>query len=579
MSDLRVQVRTAILAADAVGYSRSMSVDEIRTVRALAESRRIMDPLIAAHRGRIFNTAGDSVLVAFDEPRSAVGCALAIQKALGSEDGKARLVYRMGVSFGHAIAEGDDLLGETVNIAARLEAMAPAGGLCVSGDVYEALQDVAGGWQDVLGSWQDVLGGWQDLGLRHLKNLMRPVHVFRCAPHGSAEPLDAVSPARRPLLAVLPFSCSDPADEYVAEGLAEDVTAGLSRFSRLAVLGTVSSTAYHGGDLGKAAQDLGLDYAVRGSLRRVGARLRLSVQLLAARSGLTIWAERYDVEMADIFAAQDEITATVIATLAGVVEEDGANVVARKRTESMEAYDFLLRGMHLARKLDAGAAAAALGMFEKALQLDPGFPLALAWLALMRLRVWALGKSEVDEASLLEPARRALALDPHESWCHLVYGQIQMYRRRFPEAEEHHRRACELNPYDANVLALRSALSVYLGDPEDGERWARLAMKLNPRFPDWYPTNLGLALYLQHRWSDAVAVYSGVAAPQAGVLAGLAASHAQAGDMVRAREVAARLLAMVPAFSGLRFVAGRPFVQDTHRDLLLAGLRLAGLPD
>ena len=564
MSDLRVQVRTAILAADAVGYSRSMSVDEIRTVQALAESRRVIDPLIATHHGRIFNTAGDSVLAAFDEPQAAVACAFAIQQALGREDGPARLVYRIGVSFGQAIVDGDNLLGETVNVAARLEAMAPAGGLCISGDVHQRLEDVS--------------GAWQDLGLRHLKNLVRPVRVFRCGAQGSAEPLDTISPVRRPLLAVLPFSCRDPADEYLAEGLVEDITAGLSRFSRLAVLGTVSSEAYRG-DVAKAAHDLGLDYAVRGRARRIGDRLRLSVQLLVARSGLTIWAERYDLDGAELCSAQDEITATIIATLAGVVEEDGAQVVARKRTESMEAYDFLLRGMHLARKLEVEAAAQARVMFEKALQLDPGFPLALAWLALMRLRLWALGQGAGDDTSLLEPARRALALDPHESWCHLVYGQIQMYRRHFPEAEEHHRRAGELNPYDANVLALRSALSIYLGDPREGERWARLAMTLNPRFPDWYPTNLGLALYLQQRWSDAVAAYSGVAAPQVGVLAGLAASHAQANHSDGARHAAERLLAKLPNFSALRFVAERPFVQDAHRDLLLDGLRRAGLPD
>ena len=476
MSDLHLQVRTAILAADAVGYSRSMSVDEIRTVKALAASRRVMDPLIAMHGGRIFSTAGDSVLVAFAEPRAAVRCALAIQEALGIAEGAAQLIYRVGVSFGHAIVDGDNLLGETVNVAARLEAMAPAGGVCVSGEVYEALQDHT---------------GWHDLGLRHLKNLVRPVRVYRRAAEGSAEPLDAVSPARRPLLAVLPFTFNDPADDYFAAGLVEDVTAGLSRFSRLAVLGTVSSVPYRGNELGKAARELGLDYAVRGSVRRMGERIRLSVQLLAARSGLTIWAERYDRELSALFSAQDEIAATIVATLAGVVEEEGAQVVARKRTESMEAYDFLLRGMYLARQVDVGSAVQALAMFERALQLDPKFPVALAWLALMRLRLWALGNDEGDEASLLEPARRALALDPHESWCHLVYGQILMYRRRFPEAEEHHRRACELNPYDANVLALRSTLSVYLGDPADGERWARLAMRLNPRYPDWYPTESG----------------------------------------------------------------------------------------
>lgn len=565
MSDLHLQVTTAILAADAVGYSRSMSVDERRTLKALAESRRVIDPMVASHGGRIFNTAGDSVLAAFPSSRAAVACALAMQEALGRSDGTARLVYRIGISFGSAIAEGDDLLGDTVNVAARLEAMAPAGGLCVSAEVFGALDAEAG-------------EGWQDLGLRHLKNIVRPVRVYRRAAEGSAEPPDAVSQARRPLLAVLPFTGGRAEDAYIADGLAEDITAGLSRFSRLAVLGTVSSEPYRGEGLAKAAGELGLDYAVRGSVRRLGERLRLSVQLLAARTGLTVWAERYDRPLADIFAAEDEIAATIVATLAGVVEEEGARTVARKRTENMEAYDFLLRGMHLARALDAGSAQQALAMFEKALQLDPRFPLALAWLALMRLRLWALGLHPGDEAALMDPARRALALDPHESWCHLVYGQILLYRRRFPEAEEHHRRAYELNPYDANVLALRAPLSTFGGDPVEGERWGRRAMTLNPRFPDWYPTNLGLALYLQQRYGDAVAVYAGVVAPQAGVLAGLAASHAMAGDRTAAEDAAGRLVARVPGFSARRFVEERPFVRPQDAQHLLDGLLRAGLP-
>lgn len=563
MSDLHQQVRAAILAADAVGFSRSMSVDELRTVQALAESRRVMDPLIAAHGGRIFSTAGDSVLAAFDDPRAAVRAAVAMQEALTGGDGSARLVYRVGVSYGSAIMDGDDLLGDTVNIAARLEATSPAGGICISGEVHEQLADDA--------------EGWQDLGLRHLKNLVRPVRIFRRTVAGTAEPADAVARARRPMLAVLPFSSTDPGDDYLAEGFAEDVTAGLSRFSLLAVLGTASSQTYRDGDLATAAADLGLDYAVRGSLRRLGDRVRLSVQLLAARSGLTIWAERYDSPLAEVFAAQDDIAATVIATLAGVVEEEGAQRVARKRTESMEAHDFLLRGMHLARKLDPASAAAAHEMFERALMLDPDYPMALSWLALMRLRRWAFDPGDGQDSSLLGPARRALALDPHESWCHLVYGQILLYLRRFPEAEEHHRRACELNPFDANVMALRAPMSLFQGDPANGETWARRAMQLNPRYPDWYPTNLGLALYLQERWREAAAVYAGVAAPQAGVLAGLAASLAQAGDMDGARAAAGRLLALVPGFSAGRFVEGRPFVRDRDKALLREGLARAGL--
>jgi TolB-like protein len=568
MSDLPVQVLTAIFAADAVGYSRAMSVDEGRAVAALSASRRVIDAAIARFGGRIFNTAGDSVLAAFETPAAAVACGVAVQRALEASGSGPFLVYRIGVHHGHAIESDGDLLGDVVNIAARLEAMAPAGGLCVSREVRDALTDPG-----------DL--PWQDLGLRHLKNILRPVHVYRAALRGEADVAPAVAKARLPLLLVLPFQSVGDTEAYLSEGLTEDIVTGLSRFSRLAVLGTATSEAYLDGasSLPRAAAELGVDYAVLGSIRSLGGRARLSVQLLDARSGLTLWAERYDRPVEALFAAQDEVAATVVATLAGVVETEGAEVVARKRSENMEAYDFLLRGMHHARALDAASAREALAMFDKALALDPDFALALAWQALMRLRLWAIAGGSYGEADLLDPARRALALDPSECWCHLVYGQILMYRRRLAEAHEHHRRAWEINPYDANVAALRAPLAVYCGDPAEGERWARLAMQLNPRYPDWYPTNLGLALYLQGRFADAVAAYSRVPAPQGGVLAGLAASFAMAGDQASASEAAGRLLRAIPDFSATRFVEARPFARDGDKALLREGLSKAGLSD
>ncbi|MFO1148669.1 MAG: adenylate/guanylate cyclase domain-containing protein [Alsobacter sp.] len=566
MSDQRVQVLTAIFAADAVGYSRAMSMDEARAVQALAASRRVIDAAISRFGGQIFNTAGDSVLASFETPASAVACAEAIQKTLAGGDVDPCLVYRIGVHFGQAIENNGDLLGDVVNIAARLEAMAPAGGICVSHEVHEALP-----------TGSDL--HWQDLGLRHLKNIVRPVRVHRVALQGFGEPAPTVAKARLPMVLVLPFQSIGDTEDYLAEGLTEDIVTGLSRFSRLAVLGMATSDAYRDGAnvLARAAAELGVNFAVRGSIRSHSGSLRLSVQLLDARTGLTLWAERYERPIEALFATQDEVAATIVATLAGVVEIEGADDVARKRSENMEAYDFLLRGMHHARALDAASAREALSMFDKALALDSQFALALAWQALMRLRLWAIGDGPGDEVALLEPARRALALDPSESWCHLVYGQILMYRRRFPEAEEHHRRAWELNPYDANIAALRAPLAVYSGDPVEGERWGRLAMTLNPRYPDWYPTNLGLALYLQRRFAEAIAAYARVPDPQAGVLVGLSASLAMAGDRSGARETADRLRVKLPGFSARRFVDARPFVRDEDRALLWEGLVEAGL--
>ena len=559
----------AVLAADAVGYSHAVATDETLALRALGNSRRLIDALIKEHGGRIFNTAGDSVLAEFLGPAEAVQCALAMQEALhGAESENPLLTFRIGIALGEVIVDGENLLGATVNVAARLEAIAPAGGVCISGAVHDAIAE-------------ERRHDWQDLGLRHLKNLVKPVRVFRFVP-GDASPLPVVAEARKPLVIVLPFANPGGVAEeaYLSDGITEDIITGLSRFGRLAVLGMTSSNAYRdrSADLARLATELGVDYAVQGSVRRASNIVRLSAQLVDARSGLTLWAERYDRVIDNLFAAQDEISETIVSTLAGQLEQEAAAAASRKRTENMEAYDFLLRGIHLARALDPTAAAAALAMFEKALALDPDYALALAWFALMKLRLSAWEPGAHGQEEMLGPAQRALALDPSESWCHLVFGQIMMYRGQLAEAEQHHQRAYELNPFDAHVMALRAPLAVYLGKPDEGERWARRAMQLNPDHPDWYVTNLGLALYSLGRYEEAIAAYAKVAAPQVGILAGLAASYAQAGNSVGAEISRTRLLELTPNFSARRFVDFRPYLHEGDRAHLLGGLEKAGLP-
>jgi len=569
MHPLPKRKTVAVLAADAVGYSHAVATDEALALRALAASRKLIDRLMAEHGGRIFNTAGDSVLAEFRRPADAVRCALAMQEALRKSEGKDPLLtFRIGISLGEVIADGTNLLGGTVNLAARLEAVAPAGGICISGAVHDAIAP------------QDQ-HRWQDIGLRHLKNLVEPVRVFRFMPRGAVD-LPVLAEARKPRIIVLPLANpgGHAEEAYLSDGVTEDVIAGLSRFGRLAVLGMTSSNAYRDrtADLSCLVSELGVEYVAQGSVRRSGDIVRLSVQLVAARSGLTLWAERYDRVFDNLFALQDEISQTIVSALAGQLEDEEAAAAGRKRTENMEAYDFLLRGIHAARALDQPSAVAALSMFDKALALDPDYALALAWSALMKLRLWSWRPRTPDAEDLLKPAKRALALDPSESWCHLVLGQIQMYTGQLAEAEQHHQRACELNPYDAHVMALRAPLAVYLGRADEGERWARRAMRLNPLPPDWYVTNLGLALYTLGRYEDAIAAYAKVPTPQIGILAGLTASYAQAGDTAGAEASRRRLLELAPDFSARRFVEVKPFMRDSDRAHLLDGLQKAGLP-
>ncbi|MGN6467676.1 MAG: adenylate/guanylate cyclase domain-containing protein, partial [Rhizobiaceae bacterium] len=417
----------AILAADAVGYSHAAETNEPLALQALSNSRRLIDPLIRAHGGRIFHTGGDSVLAEFARADEAVRCGVSLQRELrAAENAEALFGFRIGISFGEVVTDGDDLLGSTVNLAARLEAIAPAGGICISGPVHDA----AGAMGEE----------WQDLGLRYLKNFSRPARIFRFAPPNASN-LPVVAGARKPLVIVLPLARqgSRKDDDYFGEGVTEDVVAGLARFGRLAVLGTASSEAYRDRAvrLPELVAELGVDYVVGGSVRSAGDKVRLSVQLLDARSGLTLWAERYDRPLGDLFATQDEISATIVSTLAGQIEGETAAAAARKRTENMEAYDFLLRGIHQARDLDPKAAGAALKLFEQALALDPEYAAALAWFALMKLRLWAWHPEPAGGEAMFAAAKRALTLDPSDSWCHLVYGQIALYLGRFAEAEQH----------------------------------------------------------------------------------------------------------------------------------------------
>ena len=508
------------------------------------------------------------MLAEFPWPADAVRCALAIQRNLSRATGTPLLAFRVGIHLGGVVTEGGNLLGATVNTAARLEAIAPAGGLCMSGDVYDALAGT-------------IELESEDLGLRHLKNLIKPVRVFRILPPGATSS-EVVAEARKSRVMVLPFANSSglPDETYLSEGITEDIIAGLSRFGLLAVLGMASSDAYRdqSPDLRSLISELGVDYVVQGSVRRSGNTIRLSARLVDARSGLNVWAERYDRSTPNLFDVQDEISQTIVSTLAGQFEDQGAAVAGRKRTENMEAYDFLLRGIHTARATDPTSAKAALELFQKALALDPDYALALSWFALMKLRLWSWNPHAVDVNDISEPAVRALAIDASESWCHLVYGQITMYRRQFEKAEHHHQRAYELNPFDAHIIALHSPLSVYLGKAAEGEKLARRAMHVNPNYPDWYVSNLGLALYCQGRYLEAKKAYAKAAVPQVGILALLAASYAQLGDASGASASKRRLIEIAPNFSSARFVDLRPFAQDEDKEHLARGLEKAGLP-
>ncbi len=552
---------TTVLAADAANYSRAMSLDERRALAALEASRALIDAAIAANGGRIFSTGGDSVLAEFPSTASAVSCAVEAQQSLAGArtQGIETLPYRIGLHHGHVYPNGDDLLGETVNIAARLESLAYPGGVCISDKVLGAFEP-----------WPEIR--IEGIGARTLKGIKEPVKAARIR-LGEPRP----EPDTRGLsLAVLPFQADD-ADRHWGEGLAEDLIAALSRFSTLGVLSRASTFGFSPlQDPHQVAASLGVRFVVTGAVRVIRSRMRLQAALVEGASSKVLWAERYDRPADDALDVQDELVEAIVATLVGRLEQTGAQTAMRSRPESLGAFDLLMRGMHHADRLDPASARDAIDCFQKALAISPDYPAAMAMLALMRLRVWALHPGESDLAEVARLADRALTLDPADSWCHLVAGQINMYQRRLDAAEVHHKKAYALNPCDARILALWSPLATYLGKPDEGRGRIEKAMELNPHHPAWYATNLGLACYCSGAYADGAAVYASVAEPQIGVIAGLAACRAQLGDLDGAAAARVALLAAAPAFSARYFVESRPFKFGQDREHMLDGLRKAG---
>ena len=488
----------AILAADVIGYTRLMGADEAGTLGRLFDLRKnSLEPLIGEHRGRVVKLTGDGLLIEFASIVDAMKCAVAWQDAVEEREKSVadhkRITFRIGVNLGDVLVDEDDIFGDGVNIAARLESLADPGGICLSGDAYRHVK----GKVDV---------AFEDLGEQVLKNVAEPVHVFRvvggnpiAAEHataGSGEDL-----AEKPSIAVLPFvnMSGDPEQEYFSDGIAEDIITELSRFRSLIVIARNSSFTYRGrtAKVQEIGADLGVQYLVEGSLRKAGNRIRISVQTVEAATGKQIWAHRYDRDLKDIFAVQDEVSQSIVATLPGRLEQADAERAARKHTNNMTAYDFVLRGnQHLARmKYDDNVEAQR--MYENAIELDASYAHAYARLSAACFdSVFIWSRDDAAKSRALEFARKALALDANDSWSHASLGLALMLHKEDRQAEIYLRKAIELNPNEAHTAAFLAEVTLCWGRPEESLEWSALAMRLNPHCPDWYRGTKAEALYL-----------------------------------------------------------------------------------
>jgi adenylate cyclase len=585
MAPARAQRRlAAILAADVVGYSRLMAVDEAGTLAALRKLRsELVDPTIGAHHGRIVKLIGDGTLVEFASVVDAVECAISIQNSLrgisANQTDDGRIVFRIGINVGDVILDGEDLYGDGVNVAARLEAIAEPGGIAISEDA----------WRQVSGK---VAARFIDRGEQSLKNIARPVRVYSVdlgmAP--ARQPAAHGTPAADiPSIAVLPFQnmSGDPEQDFFCDGLVEDIITTLSKLAGLRVIARNSSFVYKGRavDVREAARQLGVRFVLEGSVRssRNRDRIRIAAQLIDAKDGTHIWAERYDRAVDDIFAIQDEIT-LVLATEMQVKLTEGEQARLRYTTTSnVEAWTCSVKGLvHYRQAVTKEAWGSARTYWEKALALDSNSASLNALLGFMhcadaRFEWWD------DRATALDRARayvdRALDLDPNNADAHTTASIIFPYEERFDDAVREARRAAELAPGSADAANFASSVLAPAGYPAEAVTLSERAIALSPHYPGNYLGNLGNAYHLTGRIEEAIAAFKGYDARSPGFgLVDLVIIYQQNGRSDEAKETATRLLAARPNFT-IGAWARTQFRRDKARvEDDIAALRAVGLP-
>ncbi|WP_025034132.1 adenylate/guanylate cyclase domain-containing protein [Bradyrhizobium sp. DOA9] len=576
----------AVLAADMVGFSRLMEVDEAGTLARLKTHRvELIDPAIAKNRGRIIKTTGDGMLAEFHSVVDAVLCAAEVQRRMARRNADVPpprwIQFRIGINLGDVIVDQNDIFGDGVNVAARLETLAEPGGICVSGAVRDQVGDRLDGVQ------------FDDLGEQSVKNIARPIRIFRIRlaegpaslPDGSSRALTQPGVSKKPSIAVLPFAnmSGDPEQEFFADGLTEDIITELSRFHDLLVISRNSTFVYKGKavkvqDIGR---EFGVDYVIEGSVRKAGERVRVTVQLIDAETDRHIWAERYDRELRDIFAIQDEMTRAIVATLPGRVEAATHDRTKRKPTDNMPAYECVLAAKLLHHRSTRDDNAQAQTLLNRALAMDPNYAHAHAWKACVLGQCWIYGWCADREATFEQVASEleiALALDDNDADVHRILAALNLTRHDYEKATYHQERALALNPNYDLVVVQQGELLTWLGLPEEGIDWIRKAMRLNPYHPERFWSHLGRAYYCAEKYAEAVEAFSRITRPDYTHHAFLAATFAQMKNAIAAGAHAAEVLKREPGFSVAAYLATLHYKREPDRQRHEAGLIAAGLP-
>ena len=576
---------TAILSADVSGYSLLMGEDDEATVRTITAYRKVFYNIIKQHNGEVLDSPGDNLLADFVSVVDSVQCALAVQKEINARNEKVpddrKMLFRIGINIGDVIHDNGRIYGDGVNIAARLEALAPPGGLAVSGDVFRQVE----GKIDL---------EFEDMGEQKVKNIKKPIQVYRLGKNPrEKQPFSTDKPTLKlpdkPSIAVLPFDnmSGDSSQDFLADGITEDIITDLSRFHDLFVIARNSTFTYKGKAVKtqEVAEELGVRFVLEGSIQRSGDRVRINAQLIDAITGGHVWADRYDRDVSDVFAVQDEVTAKIVGNLSGYhgkLTRDEKIRARKKGSSDLKVYEIYLQGLEHKHRFTKEDNQLARQLLKKAIEIDPEYArayIALAWTHLFE--VWWGWTNNPQQAieQAFEAAHKATALDEWDAECHWVMADLCVATRQFEKAVSEFNRALEINPNFADILAEWGMFLARLGQAEKGLRKLRKAIRLNPNYPDWYTHFLGGATYAAHQYKEAISILKKVNQHTRNTRAYLAASYAQLGQMEEAEAEVLETLSLDPQASISSISNVEYYIETEDRDNFESGLRKAGLSE
>jgi len=619
---------TAILSADVKGYSRLMSEDEVGTIHTLNAYKEVMTSLIQQHHGRVVDAPGDNVLAEFVSVVDAVQCAVEIQKELKTRNAELpenrRMEFRIGVNLGDVVEDGEQILGDGVNIAARLESLSEAGGIYISGTAFDHVKN-------------KLNLGYKYLGEQTVKNILEPVRVYQVLMEPEAAgkvigerraklrqwqmaaiglviglivviaavviwklyvrptpPIEVASKQRtalplpdKPSIAVLPFvnMSGDPQQEYFSDGLTEEIITALSKTPKLFVIARNSSSAYKGKavNVQQVSRELGVKSVMEGSVRRSGNQLRITAQLIDATTGSHLWAERYDRELKDIFATQDEITMKILTSLQVSLTEGEMARMQAKGTKNLDAYLLFLQGWREAGGMNKDGNFLGRQMAEKAIALDPKFAMAYNLLATTYMNEVLLGLSEDPRLSLkraMELTQKAIALDNSLAWPHALLGWIYTLMLQHDKGIAECEQAVNLEPNSAIAHFYLSLALKYAGRPKEAITVAKEAIRLNPIPPGFYYQNLTHLYCLTGQYEEAIATGKQATRVEPNnftLRAFLTVAYSLHGREEEARIEAGEVLRINPRFLVDSWAKTMPFKNEADKKLTIDALRKAGL--